>query len=124
MLKEGLSFTSKMNVTTEKTALAIGSGDLPILATPALLALMENAAMNAVVHELEDGQSTVGGEISSSHVKPTGLGKQVSATATLIKVEGRKLYFRVNAHEDGKLLGEGTHLRFVVDKVRFLSKLT
>ena len=124
MLKEGLSFTSKMNVTTEKTALAIGSGDLPILATPALLALMENAAMNAVAQELEDGQSTVGGEICSSHVKPTGLGKQVSATATLIKVEGRKLYFRVNAHEDGKLLGEGTHLRFVVDKVRFLSKLT
>ena len=123
MLKEGLTHTSRLVVTETVTATKMGSGDMAVLATPAMLALMENAAMLAVAPHLPEGATTVGGHIASSHVKPTALGGEVTATATLTKVEGRKLYFTVTAHEGDTLLGEGTHLRFIVDRDRFMSKL-
>ena len=120
----GLTYTSTLEVTDEKTAVSLGSGDLPVLATPAMLALMENAAMLAVAGELPQGSTTVGGHISSSHLMPTPKGATVTATATLTQADGRKLTFRVEAHDqDGNLLGEGTHLRFVVDRERFMSRL-
>lgn len=122
MLKEGLSHTSTMEVTNEKTAAVVGSGDMPVLATPMMIALMENAAMLAVAPYLNEGDSTVGGHISTSHLAPTALGKTITAKATLIKIEGRKLHFEVEAYEGEKLLGKGTHLRFVVNKEKFLGK--
>lgn len=120
MLKEGLTHTSRLTVSEAQTAQVIGSGDLPVLATPAMLALMENAAMLAVANELEDGQTTVGGHISLSHLKPSRVGAMVEATATLTKVDRRKLFFHVMAKQDGEVIGEGEHLRFVVDKQRFM----
>ncbi len=123
MLKEGLTHTSRLVVTESVTATKMGSGDMAVLATPAMLALMENAAMLAVAPHLPEGATTVGGHIASSHVKPTALGGEVTATATLTKVEGRKLHFTVTAHEGDTLLGEGTHLRFIVDRKKFMSKL-
>lgn len=122
MLKEGLSHTSTMEVTNEKTAAVVGSGDMPVLATPMMIALMENAAMLAVAPYLNEGDSTVGGHISTSHLAPTALGKTITAKATLIKIEGRKLHFEVEAYEGEKLLGKGTHLRFVINKEKFLGK--
>lgn len=122
MLKEGLSHTSTMEVTNEKTAAVVGSGDMPVLATPMMIALMENAAMLAVAPYLNEGDSTVGGHISTSHLAPTALGKTITAKATLTKIEGRKLHFEVEAYEGEKLLGKGTHLRFVVNKEKFLGK--
>ena len=123
MLKEGLTHTSRLVVSETVTAAQMGSGDMEVLATPAMLALMENAAMLAVAPHLPEGATTVGGHIASSHVKPTALGGEVTATATLTKVEGRKLHFAVTAHEGDALLGEGTHLRFIVDREKFMSKL-
>lgn len=124
MMEIGLTHTSSLLVTDEKTASAIGSGDLPVLATPAMMALMENAAMLAVAEFLPEGSTTVGGQIASTHVLPTGVGQTVTATATLTAEEGRKLSFRIEAHDaQGRLLGEGTHLRFVVDRERFIQKL-
>lgn len=120
MLKEGLTHTSRLTVTDAQTAQVIGSGDLPVLATPAMLALMENAAMLAVANELEEGQTTVGGHISSSHLKPSKVGAMVEATATLTKIDRRKLFFHVVTKQDGEVIGEGDHLRFVVDKQRFM----
>lgn len=120
MLKEGLTHTSRLTVTDAQTAQVIGSGDLPVLATPVMLALMENAAMLAAANELEEGQTTVGGHISSSHLKPSMVGATVEATATLTKVDRRKLFFHVVARQDGEVIGEGEHLRFVVDKQRFM----
>ena len=120
----GLTHTSTLEVTDEKTAVSLGCGDLPVLATPAMLALMENAAMLAVAGELPQGSTTVGGHISSSHLMPTPKGATVTATATLTQADGRKLTFRVEAPDQaGNLLGEGTHLRFVVDRERFMSRL-
>lgn len=104
-------------------ASAVGSGGLDVFATPSMVALMENAAMNAVAPSLPDGSTTVGSEINVTHTKPTGIGATVSATAELLSVDGRKLLFKVAAHDGVGLIGEGTHVRFVVDVERFLSKL-
>ena len=119
----GKKFTSTMIVEEKHLAYNVGSGDLPVFATPMMMALMENAAMLCVADELENGSSTVGGQISSSHLKPTGLGKTVTATAELISAEGRKLKFKVSASDEGGLIGEGEHLRFIIDKEKFMSKV-
>lgn len=122
-MKEGLSHTSTLTVNEQNTAIAMGSGDMPVLATPAMMALMENAAMIAVKKALDDGQTTVGGHIDSSHLMPSAIGAEVSATAILTKVDGRKLYFHITAKMGEDVIGEGNHLRFIVNKERFLDKL-
>lgn len=119
----GKKYTNTMIVEEKHLACNVGSGDLPVFATPMMMALMENAAMLCVADELENGSSTVGGQISSSHLKPTGLGKTVTATAELISAEGRKLKFKVSASDEGGLIGEGEHLRFIIDKEKFMSKV-
>lgn len=124
MLIEGLTHTSTAIVCEETTAAKIGSGDMPVLATPAMMALMENAAMLAVSDELPDGSSTVGGHIESTHLRPSAIGAEIKATATLEKVDGRKLYFKVEAYDGDTLIGEGKHLRFIVDRQKFMSKLS
>lgn len=123
MLETGLTHTSSLTVTEALTAKAMGSGDLPVLATPAMMALMENAAMTAVAPELPEGSTTVGGHIESSHLKPTPVGAEVKAEATLTKIDGRKLYFTVKAMQGDTVIGKGTHLRFIVDREKFMSKL-
>ena len=112
-----------MVVAEHHLALHVGSGDLPVLATPMMMAMMENAAMMAVAPHLPEGATTVGGQISTSHLRPSGMGAVVTATATLEKIEGKKLFFRVEAHQGETLIGEGTHLRFIVDREKFMSKL-
>ena len=101
----------------------MGSGDLPVLATPVMMALMENAAMLAVADQLPEGCTTVGGHITSSHQRPSRVGDTVTATATVTRVEGKKIEFKVEAHCGDTLLGEGTHLRFIVDRDKFMSRL-
>ncbi len=123
MIHQGLTHTSTLKVTTAHTALEMGSGDMPVLATPAMAALMENAAMLAVSTSLPEGCTTVGGHISTSHLKPSRVGAEISATATLEKIEGRKLHFTIEAHDGDTLIGEGTHLRFIVERDRFMAKL-
>ena len=123
MVEVGLNHTSELTVTDAVTAVRMGSGDMPVLATPAMMALMENAAMLAVADELPEGSTTVGGHIASSHLKPSKIGDVVRAVAEVTKVDGRKIEFKVSAYSGDVLLGEGTHLRFVVDRERFMSKI-
>ena len=123
MIEIGLKHTSELTVTDAVTAIAIGSGDMRVLATPMMIALMENAAMLAVKDKLPEGCTTVGGHIESSHLKPSKVSDKVSATAEVTKVDGKKIEFKVAAYSGDTLLGEGTHLRFIVDRERFLSKL-
>ena len=122
VLTEGMTCTSELVVEQQHTAMALGSGDMPVLATPMMVALMENAAMNAVASALPEGMSTVGGQIQTSHLAPTALGGKVKAVATLDKVERKKLFFSVAAYEGDKLLGKGEHLRFIVEREKFLPK--
>ena len=120
---KGLQHTSQLTVTDAVTAVTMSSGDMPVLATPAMMALMENAAMLAVADHLPEGSTTVGGHISASHLKPSKVGETVTATATVTRVEGKKIEFKVEAHCGDALLGEGTHLRFIVDREKFMSRL-
>lgn len=122
-METGLTYTSHTVVTDSNTAEHVGSGNLAVFATPAMAALMENAAMLAVAPALEAGQTTVGSEINIYHIKPTGIGSKVSATAVLAAVEGRKLSFNVAARDEEGMIGEGTHIRFIVDSERFMGKV-
>lgn len=123
MIEIGLKHTSELTVTDAVTAIAAGSGDMPVLATPMMMALMENAAMLAVKDELPEGCTTVGGHIESSHLKPSKTGAVVRAEAEVTKVDGKKILFRVAAYCGDTLLGEGTHLRFIVEREKFLQRL-
>lgn len=123
MLETGLTYTATTEVTQEKSALAMGAGNLPVFATPALVALMENAAMMAVATSLPEGSTTVGGAINIQHTRPSGIGQKVSATARLTAVDGRKLSFELVAHDSSGVIGEGTHVRFIVDAERFMAKV-
>ncbi len=122
-LVSGLSASSTTMVKAENTAASMGSGDLPVFATPAMVALMEQAAMQAVSNALLEEATTVGAEMNVSHIKPSGMGARITATAVLTEIAGRKLTFRVDARDEAGRIGEGTHVRYVVDRVRFLSKI-
>ena len=122
MLEKGLTAVSRTTVTPQNTAAALGSGDMPVFATPAMVALMENAAMLAVAGALPEGATTVGAEMNVTHIKPSGLGTEVIASAVVTEVDERKITFTVGARDAEGLIGEGTHVRFVVDRARFLAK--
>lgn len=120
----GLTYTSTVVVSKENVAATMGSGDLEVFATPAMVALMENAAMKAVASQLPEGSTTVGAMMNTTHLRPSKMGETISAAAVLKEVEGRKLTFEVRAIDGkGMVIGEGTHVRYVVDKEKFMSKL-
>ncbi|NPD92494.1 thioesterase family protein [Xylanibacter muris] len=121
MIKTGLTYTVRLVVNETNTAMALGSGDLPVFATPAMVAMMEKAAMLAVADSLPVGSTTVGGHIETSHIKPSPAGAEVTATATLDKVDERRLYFRLEARQGEMIIGKGTHLRFIVDRNGFMA---
>ena len=103
-METGLTYTSTVVVSKENVAATMGSGDLNVFATPAMVALMENAAMSAVADELPEGSTTVGAMMNTTHIKPSAVGDTVSATAVLKELEGRKLTFEVRAQDS-----KGTH---------------
>ena len=88
-----------------------------------LVALMENAAMKAVADHLPEGSTTVGAEMNVTHIKPSGVGAEIVASAVLTEVEGRKLTFNVGARDAEGMIGEGVHVRYVVDREKFMSKV-
>ena len=123
MLEKGAAAQSRTTVCEANTAAAMGSGDMPVFATPAMVALMENAARLAVAPGVPEGAATVGAEMNVSHIKPSGLGAEIVASAVVTAVEGRKITFNVGARDAEGMIGEGTHVRFIVDRERFLAKL-
>jgi predicted thioesterase len=110
-------------VDNHNTAAAYGSGSVDVFATPAMVALMENAARHAVAEHLPEGSSTVGTAINIVHTRATPVGNDVSATATLKSVDGRMLVFEVVATDTHGEIGRGSHTRFVIDVERFMGKL-
>jgi len=118
-----MKFNSELMVNSSNTANFYGSGNLDVYATPAMTALMENAAMNCVKQELSDGFTTVGIEISVKHIRATPVGVKVRAEALLEKAEGNKLFFRVEAYDDMGKIGEGIHIRYIVNSQEFIKKI-
>ena len=119
----GLTYTSRLVVSKDHVAAVMGSGDLHVFATPAMVALMENAAMMAVAEHLPEGSTTVGAMMNTSHVKPSLVDETIQATAVLTGVEGRKLTFSIKAEDSKGVIGEAEHVRFIVDRAKFMSKL-
>ena len=118
----GLKGHAETLVTEQNTAAAMGSGLLPVFATPAMLALMENAAALAVQPFLSEGQGTVGTRLEVSHLAATPIGILVRAESELIEIDRRRLRFTVRAWAGEELIGEGVHERFIIDNERFLEK--
>ena len=123
MLQPGLEFQEDYLVEQEMLAQTVGSGDLPVLATPTLLAKLENAAMRCVAPQLAQADTTVGGYIELKHLRPTAAGKPFTVHARLEAVSGKKLTFRLQATDDQGVIGEGKHLRFIVQRKQFLTQL-
>ena len=118
----GIKHTVSETVTLEKTAKNVGSGLLPVYATPAMIALMEKCAAECVAPFIEEGKSSVGTSLNIKHVAASPIGIEITCTATLTEIDGRRLVFSLEAHDEKGLIGEGTHERFVIDIDRFMSK--
>jgi predicted thioesterase len=115
----GLKGTAQLLVAPEHTAPFVGSGRIAVLATPVMINVIEAAALNAVEHLLPSGYQSLGIHLDVSHVAATPVGLQVTATAEVVRVEGRTITFRVEAGDGVETIGGGTHQRVVVSVARF-----
>jgi fluoroacetyl-CoA thioesterase len=111
-----------LRVTEADTAIAMGSGDVSVLATPRVIALAEQASVEAIAPDLAPGTTTVGYGVQLSHLAPTPVGAEVSAEATLESVEGRRLTFRVSVSDSRGLVAAGRITRVIVERNRFIEK--
>ena len=121
-MNTGIKGTMERTVTTELTAKVIGSGELDVLATPALIALAEETAWKSVAAELEPGQGTVGTRMELSHIAATPVGMTVRCETTLTAIDRRKLTFQIEVFDEREKVAEGTHDRFIVDNDAFQKK--
>jgi predicted thioesterase len=121
-LAAGLKGEARLVVGDDDTARALGSGDVDVLGTPRLVALLEEATLDAVNGCLDAGSTTVGMRVQVDHLQPTPVGAEVLAEAYLDKIEGRRITFTVTASDSGGLVAAGKVTRVVVDVNRFMSK--
>lgn len=122
MLEKGIKGTSECVVTQERTAKAMGSGELAVYATPAMFALMEETAYKSVSSELDEGSGSVGTLMNVKHIAASPVGMKITCKTELIEVDGRRLVFRVEAFDEKGLIGEGTHERFIIVNDKFQKK--
>jgi predicted thioesterase len=121
-LAPGLTASVTLVVAEADTALALRSGDVPVLATPRVIALAEQASVEAIANELPEGRTTVGYQVQLAHLTPTPVGGTVVVEATLEQVEGRRLTFRVSVNDARGLVAAGRITRVVVERARFLER--
>lgn len=121
-LEPGLTARLELVVTEDDLATAFGSGDVPVLATPRVIALLEEATACAVRDELQPDQTTVGMRVQVEHLTPTGLGSTVTAEATIVEIQGRRIMFKASAHDERGLIAAGRVTRVLVNRERFLER--
>lgn len=122
-LQIGLASEVSEFVTEQLTAASVKSGLVSAYATPAMMALMENASVMAIQKYLPKGQTSVGAEISLQHLAPTPVGVRVRARSQVIALDGRRVTFQVEAWDHKEKIGEGTHVRVIVDAARFKDRV-
>lgn len=122
MIEKGIKGHGEETVTESLTAAHVGSGKSRVFATPMMIALMERTCRESVEAYLGAGQETVGTHVDVSHVSATPVGMKVWCDSELVDVDRRRLTFKVTAHDEAGLVGEGVHERFVIDEERFLLK--
>jgi predicted thioesterase len=115
----GLEGSVEITVGDQHTAPSIGSGKVRVLATPVMINLIEAAALKAIEHLLDPGYQSLGTHLDVHHVAATPVGMKASATAVVAKVDGRTVYFKVEAKDEKDLIGYGTHERVVVNVAKF-----
>ena len=123
ILAPGIEGLKEITVTADKTAIAFCSGTLEVFATPSMIALMEQTAMESVADWLPEGFTTVGFEVCVRHLKANFVGDVVTINSKLIESDNRKLLFEVAANDKTGLIGKGTHTRYIVDKQMFIDNL-
>ena len=121
-MKVGIKNQIKKTVVEGLTAKVMGSGRLDVFATPAMVAMMEEATHTSVETELEEGQGTVGTSMTVSHLAATPVGMEVTCESELVEVDGRKLVFEIKAMDEAGLIGEARHERFIIENEKFLAK--
>ncbi len=122
MLETGIKGNREITVTEEVTARTMGSGQLEVFATPAMIALAEETAWRSVAGELGAGQGTVGTRLEIDHLSATPLGMKVFCETELTAIDRRKLTFRVQIRDEAGLIGRGIHERFIVENEKFLAR--
>ena len=122
VLTIGIKGNRELIVTEELTAQAIGSGELPVLATPAVIAMAEETAWRSVAAFLEPGQGTVGTKLDVEHISATPVGMKVKCETELTEIDRRKLTFSVAVFDEAGVVVKGTHCRFIVENEKFLKK--
>ncbi|GAB6159261.1 thioesterase family protein [Desulfotomaculum varum] len=122
-LTVGITHATSTTVTENQTAIAYGSGGVRVFATPAMIGLMEKAALELADQCLPEGQTTVGTLVHVKHTAATPVGMRVVARATLTEIDGKRLVFRVEAADETGPVGEGTHERFIINLEKFLQKV-
>ena len=122
-MEKGLKNKKTITVTADKTAETMGSGTLPVFATPAMVALMENTAAESVESLVGEGYTTVGTLINVKHLSADPVGVEVTCESELVEVDGRKLAFEIKVFDREGIVGEGYHERFIIDKTRFMDKV-
>jgi predicted thioesterase len=118
-IRPGLRGESVLVVAEEHTAPRIGSGAIPVLATPVMINLFEAAALDAAERLLPGGYQSLGTVLDIRHIAATPVGMRVTASAVIVRVEGRTIFFNVEAHDERELIGDGRHERMVVNVARF-----
>ena len=121
-IEVGIKGRAETVVVQENTAAAVGSGLVPVFATPYMIALMENAAVNALTPYMEENQGTVGTHLDISHDAATPVGMKVWAESEVTEVDGKRIELKVAAYDEAGVIGKGTHQRFIVTNERFLAK--
>ncbi len=121
-LKTGLCKTVSEKVTDANTAAVMKSGSLPVYATPAMTALMEQASAELIENLLPDNWTSVGISMNIAHLAASPIDMEISATAKITAIDGRKISYEVTANDSAGPIGKGTHERFIVDKEKFLQK--
>jgi len=119
----GLVGEASLTVEEIHTAKHLGSGGVEVLATPVMIALMEDAARSSVDSNLDQGQLSVGVNLNVSHLAATPVGMRVTARSELVAVDGRRLTFKVEAYDEREKIGEGTHVRAIINLERFMARL-
>ena len=122
-VKIGQTGTATMIVDTNDTAPRVGSGKIAVLATPVMINLIEEAALNALEASLSDGKQSLGTRLDVSHIAATPTGMKVTATATITSIDGRTVDFDVRAEDEQDLIGEGRHTRVVVSAAKFQERV-
>ncbi|WP_022819554.1 thioesterase family protein [Fusobacterium russii] len=125
MLEVGMKYEIKRPVSEKDTAAKAASGAVEVLATPVMIAWMEEASLHLVQKELEEGLTTVGTEVNIKHLKGSLVGTQMKVVSTLKEIDRKRLVFNVAVYEEegNVLVGEGTHTRFIIDTAKFYEKL-